>query len=83
MESVEDWIVREARAISGPRTHLQDCDALIEFGKRVAEYTLDHLAHMHTTSADRVALAIKIGDGLDELVAKLARIAQQLEGPLK
>lgn len=35
-ESVEDWIVREARAISGPRTHLQDSEALIQFGLRVA-----------------------------------------------
>jgi hypothetical protein len=37
-ESIEDWIVREARAISGPRTHLQDVEALIQFGIRVAQY---------------------------------------------
>jgi hypothetical protein len=36
-ESLEDWIVREARAISGPTTHLQDPDAVIRFGMRVAE----------------------------------------------
>jgi hypothetical protein len=35
-ESVEDWIVREARAISGPRTHLQDSEAVIQFGLSVA-----------------------------------------------
>jgi hypothetical protein len=34
-ESIEDWIVREARAISGPRTHLQDSEALIQFGLRI------------------------------------------------
>jgi hypothetical protein len=34
----KDWIVYEARAISGPRTHLQDVEALIQFGIRVAQY---------------------------------------------
>lgn len=35
-ESLEDFIVREARAISGPRTHLQDSEAVIQFGLLVA-----------------------------------------------
>jgi hypothetical protein len=30
--------VREARAIAGPRTHLQDSEALIQFGLKVAKY---------------------------------------------
>jgi hypothetical protein len=37
-ESVQDWVIREARAIAGPRTHLQDSEALIQFGLRVAAY---------------------------------------------
>ncbi len=37
-ESLEDWIVREARAISGPRTHLQDSEAMIQFGLKVAAH---------------------------------------------
>ena len=41
-ESLEDWIVREARAISGPRTHLQDSEALIQFGLRVARRAALH-----------------------------------------
>jgi hypothetical protein len=36
-ESIEDWIVREARAISGPSSHLQDPEAVIQFGLRVIE----------------------------------------------
>jgi hypothetical protein len=38
-ESIEDWVVREARLIAGPRTHLQDSEALIQFGLRVAAYS--------------------------------------------
>ncbi len=41
-ESLEDWIVREARAISGPRTHLQDSEALIQFGLSVARRAALH-----------------------------------------
>jgi hypothetical protein len=37
-ESIEDWVVREARLIAGPRTHLHDSEALIQFGLRVAAY---------------------------------------------
>ena len=36
--SMEDWIVQEARAMSGPRTHLQDPEAVIQFGLRVAQH---------------------------------------------
>jgi hypothetical protein len=40
-ESVQDFVVREARAISGPRTHLQDSEAVIQFGLKVAEYVAE------------------------------------------
>jgi hypothetical protein len=33
---MDAWIIREARAIAGPTTHLQDVEALIAFGRRVA-----------------------------------------------
>lgn len=51
-ESLEDWIVREARAISGPRTHLQDSEALIQFGLRIVY----RLSPFHRLRAARPAV---------------------------
>jgi hypothetical protein len=70
-ESVEDWIVREARAISGPRTHLQDSEAVIQFGMRVAQYVL----------AKQIRLAESFGHGLHELVERLKTLDERINKP--